>query len=338
MWEPLARALGWPKKPLGFADVLSLATTNAELGRLREADLRVVPPRAHEPGLLDVRPRVRRGAVLQRRREALRADGGAGQEQGGARQGGCDRALDRPLRRHDALLRGPAEEVRPDVRLGGRDGGDDAPRLQPHDARSGMPKLVAIYPREGTFVSDSPFMILNAPWVTADQKAAAQDFHDWLLHERSRRRWRRSTGSAPAIPKLKPVAPITAANGVDPAQPKRLLALPDPRVLARIKAAWHADRKPANIMLVVDVSGSMKDREQARAGEAGPAGVPQAAVPAGPGRAHLLRRRRSTPGCPIAPFKADHAALAVARRRPPAGRQHRALRRGRRRATRRSTR
>jgi Ca-activated chloride channel family protein len=30
-------------------------------------------------------------------------------------------------------------------------------------------------------------------------------------------------------------------------------------VLARIKSAWHADRKPANIMLVVDTSGSMQD-------------------------------------------------------------------------------
>ena len=25
MWEPLARALGWPKRPIGFADVLRLA-------------------------------------------------------------------------------------------------------------------------------------------------------------------------------------------------------------------------------------------------------------------------------------------------------------------------
>src|SRR3954452_20285479 len=27
MWEPMARALGYPRKPLGFADVLSLATS-----------------------------------------------------------------------------------------------------------------------------------------------------------------------------------------------------------------------------------------------------------------------------------------------------------------------
>src|SRR5438046_1907133 len=27
MWEPLARALGWPKKPVGWAEVLKLATS-----------------------------------------------------------------------------------------------------------------------------------------------------------------------------------------------------------------------------------------------------------------------------------------------------------------------
>ena len=27
MWEPMARALGWPQKKLGFADVLKLATS-----------------------------------------------------------------------------------------------------------------------------------------------------------------------------------------------------------------------------------------------------------------------------------------------------------------------
>ena len=40
-------------------------------------------------------------------------------------------------------------------------------------------------------------------------------------------------------------------------------------MLARIKAAWRQDRKPANVLLVVDVSGSMNDEDkigQARAG------------------------------------------------------------------------
>ena len=66
-----------------------------------------------------------------------------------------------------------------------------------------------------------------------------------------------------------PLAPVTAANGTLPDQPKRLLQLPEPQVLAEIKKAWHEDRKPANVLLVVDVSGSMNDEDkigQARRG------------------------------------------------------------------------
>ena len=73
---------------------------------------------------------------------------------------------------------------------------------------------------------------------------------------------------------------MNAANGVDPAQPEVVLRLPEPRVLARIKTAWREDRKPANVMIVLDNSSSMsKDDmlEKAKEGlkaflaEAGPA-------------------------------------------------------------------
>jgi Ca-activated chloride channel family protein len=38
-----------------------------------------------------------------------------------------------------------------------------------------------------------------------------------------------------------------------------VLGLPEPRVMSKVKAAWRADRKPANVLLVVDTSGSMND-------------------------------------------------------------------------------
>jgi len=46
---------------------------------------------------------------------------------------------------------------------------------------------------------------------------------------------------------------------VDPEQPKRVLGLPEPRVLAAVKETWREDRKPANVLLVLDTSGSMND-------------------------------------------------------------------------------
>jgi Ca-activated chloride channel family protein len=121
---------------------------------------------------------------------------------------------------------------------------------------AGVDKLVALYPAEGTFYSDDPYLVLNAPWVSAGQKRAAAVFGAWL-EKKLTPQLAAKYGFRPGDPNLKPVAPITKANGANPALPTRLLALPEPRVLAKIKAAWHADRKPANVMLVVDTSGSM---------------------------------------------------------------------------------
>ena len=117
-------------------------------------------------------------------------------------------------------------------------------------------KLVAIYPEEGTFDSDSPFFTLKAPWVSAEQAAGAKAFQQYLAEEITPEVAAKS-GFRPADRETAPVAPITVANGADPKQPERVLALPEPRVLAAIKEAWRRDRKPANILLVLDTSGSM---------------------------------------------------------------------------------
>src|SRR5439155_7730452 len=58
----------------------------------------------------------------------------------------------------------------------------------------GAMKLVAIYPAEGTFVSDNPYLVLDAPWVTGEQRRAAKAFGAWLrtkAHGQARRRLRR---------------------------------------------------------------------------------------------------------------------------------------------------
>jgi Ca-activated chloride channel family protein len=41
-----------------------------------------------------------------------------------------------------------------------------------------------------------------------------------------------------------------------------VLGLPPPRVLAMLKKSWRQDRKPANVLLVLDVSGSMRDENR----------------------------------------------------------------------------
>ena len=55
-----------------------------------------------------------------------------------------------------------------------------------------------------------------------------------------------------------PDSPLTAANGVDPAQPQTTLQLPPPDVVSVVQNAWAAAKRRANVILVVDTSGSMK--------------------------------------------------------------------------------
>ncbi len=45
--------------------------------------------------------------------------------------------------------------------------------------------LVAVYPEDGTILSDHPFVILNAPWVNEYQKFAASQYLFYLLQEQN---------------------------------------------------------------------------------------------------------------------------------------------------------
>ena len=97
--------------------------------------------------------------------------------------------------------------------------------------------------------------------MTPEQREGALAFQRFLAKEITPEVAARG-GFRPADLEAKPVAPITAANGVDPAQPERELELPEPRVLALLKRTWREDRKPANVLLVLDTSGSMQDESR----------------------------------------------------------------------------
>jgi len=117
-------------------------------------------------------------------------------------------------------------------------------------------KLVGLYPPEGTFVSDNPFIVLRAPWVSGTERVAATGFGRWLREKLTTEVVSRAN-FRPGDPEARPAPPIDRAHGADPAEPRRILAPPAPEVLAEVKRLWRNDRKPANIALVVDTSGSM---------------------------------------------------------------------------------
>ena len=136
-------------------------------------------------------------------------------------------------------------------------------------AQANLPfPIVAVYPKEGTFWSDHPIAVVEREWVTPDHRDAARQYVDFLLAAPQQAR-ALPHGFRPASVEVPVGAPLDLAHGVDPAQPKTTLPVPPVEVMDGILALWKANKKPANVTLVLDVSGSMNTEgriQNARAG------------------------------------------------------------------------
>ncbi|MCB0098122.1 MAG: VWA domain-containing protein [Caldilineaceae bacterium] len=118
-------------------------------------------------------------------------------------------------------------------------------------------KLVALYPKEGTFWHEHPFAIPNADWVSPEQRAGAKLFTDYILSEAVQRKVMEA-GFRPVNPAVTLDYPFVAELGVDPQQPATVLDAPSPDVIAAVQASWQFVKKQADILLVIDTSGSME--------------------------------------------------------------------------------
>ncbi len=118
--------------------------------------------------------------------------------------------------------------------------------------------LVAVYPKEGTVYSDNPFYILDADWVDETERAGALAFEKFVLEPANQQRVLQF-GFRPGNPEVSVGPPIVIANGVDPAQPQTTLEVPAPGVLDRLLQDWSQNRKGARVLFMVDVSGSMAE-------------------------------------------------------------------------------
>jgi Ca-activated chloride channel homolog len=259
MWEPMAKALGYPRKKLGFADILRLATSDkgwAAFGRPEFGAFKLVhtSPDFSTSGLSAV---VAEYYAATRKKEGLTEA-----DVNGAKARNRVRAIERSIVHYgDTTLFIEDQLKKEGPGYASAVAMEEATLLDFNRTRGDRDKLVAIYPEEGTFDSDSPFFTLNAPWVRPEQAQGAKAFQAYLAKAITPQVAARS-GFRPANRATAPVAPITLANGADPKQPQRVLQLPEPRVLAAIEKAWHRDRKPANILLVLDTSGSMSEEQR----------------------------------------------------------------------------
>jgi Ca-activated chloride channel family protein len=129
---------------------------------------------------------------------------------------------------------------------------------------------VFVYPKEGALWSDNPFCILDAAWVSQEQREAAQIYHDFLVgrvaQENAIDEWLR-----PADPSLSLRPPISMENGVDPNvtvdSVQTLESVPGDTVRA-ILDVFHETKKRATVAIVLDRSESMVGDKMRRAVEA----------------------------------------------------------------------
>jgi len=130
--------------------------------------------------------------------------------------------------------------------------------------------VVAVYPREGTFWSDHPIGIVQRDWVKDEHREAAKLYIAYLRAEPQQRK-ALQYGFRPGDTSLPLGAPIDPAHGVNPNEPKTTLEVPPPAVVDATIELWRRHKKHANLVLVLDTSGSMNDEEKminARAGAA----------------------------------------------------------------------
>jgi Ca-activated chloride channel family protein len=259
MWERFARALGWPKKKLGFADVIKLARSNQgfaayghpEFGRFK---LVHTNPDFSTSGLSAV--------VAEYYAATGKKEGLLEKDVTNSKARKFVRDIEQSIVHYGDTTLFIADQMRQQgPGYASAVAMEEVTLLDFNRNRGRQEKLVALYPPEGTFYSDNPYIVLDAPWVSAEEKAGAQKFQKFLADKITPERAAQS-GFRPADLKAKPVAPITKANGADPAQPTRVLGLPEPRVLDLVRRSWREDRKPANVLLVLDTSGSMAEEDR----------------------------------------------------------------------------
>lgn len=263
MWEPMARALGWPDKRLGWKDLLSVSSSgqgwsahgHPEWGAFKLAHTH---PGLSNSGLLAVLAEVyagagkTRGLTLEDLSRKETTDLVSAVEASLVHYGKSTSFLaDKMAERGPSYVSAAVLYENQVIEL----------RARALD----MP-LTAIYPVEGTFWSDHPYAVLDAPQVGPEEREAAASLLSFLK-ARPAQEAALAAGFRPADPTIPIGAPIVSANGVDPREPQTLLDLPEGPVLSAVLKLWWEHKKPSEVTLVFDKSGSMRGDPLARAKE-----------------------------------------------------------------------
>ncbi len=266
MWQPMAEALGWPEKKLGWADIHALAKSPegwAAKGYPQWGDFRF----GH------THPRYSNSGIISLFAEAYAAAG---------KQSNLTLSdLETPA------VATYVREIEESVVHYGRSTGffgrkmfENGPRylsaavlyenmiIESRDKQNLPFPIVAIYPKEGTFYSDHPVGVIDREWVTAEHREAAQLYIEFLLKAQQQEE-AMQFGFRPADVSIALDQRFSKEFGVNPMQPATTLEVPSVAVAKRILGLWEENKKRSNVALVLDVSGSMQEQQKMKSAKVG---------------------------------------------------------------------
>ncbi len=259
MWRPMAQALGWPDKALGWEDIAQLATSeegwsaygHPEWGQFKFGHTH---PAYSNSGIVSIIAEAYAGLGKQRGlteadlKSTELKDFMTNVESSVIHYGTStgffgERMFERgPSYLSAAVLYENLIVAQETKRINGQ---------------SSQIPVVAIYPKEGTFWSNHPYAVLNTSWVTAEQKEAAGLFETFLL-DKSQQLKSLEFGFRPADPSIPLTAPLDTQHGVDTNQPQTILEIPSAPVIEGIQSLWQQTKKPVDLIVTMDISGSMR--------------------------------------------------------------------------------
>ena len=258
MWKPMAEALGWPAKPIGWADIAQLSTGPngwSTYGHPEWGDFKFghTNPDQSNSGLDSVI--AENYAAVSKQRDLTISD----VQSSKAREFVAN--VESSIIHYgestgsfatEMFSKGPnylsAAVMYENLVVEANQGQFTKNLAYP---------AVAIYPQEGTFYSDHPYAILHASWVTPAKEAAAEVFRNYLLGAKQQQQ-ALQYGFRPASGTL--ATPLDAAHGVDIKQPSTLLQIPGASIINEIESSWNQQRRKVDVMLLLDHSGSMNDQ------------------------------------------------------------------------------
>jgi Ca-activated chloride channel family protein len=262
-WESVARDLGWPERPIGWQQIQRQATDDPNFKWNHSST-------SHASGLLATLAEFYAGAGLTR---------------GLTPEAATDPQTLEYVRAVEATVRfyGEGEEVIVErLAAEGRDFLDAFVAQEQvvvawnqRQAQDTGERLVAIYPAEGTLWADHPLVLLelggpHEPSVTDNQRRTFQAFAQFLSTADVQRQLL-AAGYRPAdlsISLDEPGSVFASTDAVDWRQPQTTLQVPSAAVVEVVQNVWWYTKRPTNVYLVVDTSGSMQGTKLRRTQEA----------------------------------------------------------------------